>query len=104
MRRRNKEIVLWLTEDEYSSLRKQVVKTGLSMQAYFRQLIRKIQPKEKPSADVIDILKNLQQINNNMNQIAVKANSNGFVDTASYWQNVRWLQETVSKLMEVIYT
>ena len=49
-------------------------------------------------------LKNLQQINNNMNQIAVKANAKGFVDTASYWQNVRWLQEIISKLMEVIYS
>ena len=26
-----------------------------------------------------------------------------FVDTASYWENVRWLKETVSKLMEVMY-
>ncbi len=59
--------------------------------------------KEKPPVDVIDILKNLQQINNNMNQIAVKANTKGFVDTASYWENVRWLKETVSKLMEVMY-
>jgi hypothetical protein len=59
--------------------------------------------KEKPPVDVIDILKNLQQINNNMNQIAVKANAKGFVDTASYWENVRWLKETVSKLMEVMY-
>lgn len=40
---------------------------------------------------------------NNINQIAVKANAKGFVDTASYWENVRWLKETVSKLMEVIY-
>jgi hypothetical protein len=59
--------------------------------------------KEKPPVDVIDILKNLQQINNNMNQIAVKANAKGFVDTASYWENVRWLKETVIKLMEVMY-
>ena len=51
-----------------------------------------------------DILKSLQQINNNMNQIAVKANAKGFVDTASYWENVRWLRDTVSSLMEVIYT
>jgi hypothetical protein len=38
-----------------------------------------------------------------MNQIAVKANAKGFVDTASYWENVRWLKETVIKLMEVMY-
>ncbi len=35
--------------------------------------------------------------------LAVKANAKGFVDTDSYWENVRWLKETVSKLMEVIY-
>ena len=78
-------------------------KAGVSREAYLRSLIRKMPLKEKPSVDVIDILKNLQQINNNMNQIAVNANAKGFVDTASYWENVRWLKETVSKLMEVMY-
>ena len=78
-------------------------KAGVSREAYLRSLIRKMPLKEKPPMDVIDILKNLQQINNNMNQIAVKANAKGFVDTASYWENVRWLKDTVSKLMEVMY-
>ena len=104
MRRRNREIIIWLTDDEYSRLRKNVARTGLTLQAYFRYLMDNIQPKEKPSRDVTDILKSLQQINNNMNQIAVKANAKGFVDTASYWENVRWLRDTVSSLMEVIYT
>ena len=104
MRRRNREIIIWLTDDEYSRLRKNVARTGLTLQAYFRHLMENIQPKEKPSGDVTDILKSLQQINNNMNQIAVKANAKGFVDTASYWENVRWLQDTIRALMEVIYT
>ena len=104
MARRTIKIDLRLTETEAAALNRDVKKAGVSRESYLRSLIKKMPLKEKPSKDVIDILKNLQQINNNMNQIAVKANSNGFVDTASYWQNVRWLQETVSKLMEVIYT
>ena len=77
---------------------------GAGLFANLPESIRKMPLKEKPPMDVIDILRNLQQINNNMNQIAVNANAIGFVDTASYWDNVLWLRETVSKLMEVIYT
>ena len=103
MARRTIKIDLRLTESEAATLNRDVKKAGVSREAYLRSLIRKMPLKEKPPTDVIDILKNLQQINNNMNQIAVKANAKGFVDTASYWENVRWLKETVSKLMEVMY-
>lgn len=104
MARRTIKIDLRLSESEAASLNRDVKKAGVSREAYLRSLIRKMPLKEKPSMDLIEVLKNLQQINNNMNQIAVKANAKGFVDTASYWDNVRRLQETVSKLMEVIYT
>lgn len=103
MARRTVKIDLRLTESEAATLNRDVKKAGVSREAYLRSLIHKMPLKEKPPVDVIDILKNLQQINNNMNQIAVKANAKGFVDTASYWENVRWLKETVSKLMEVMY-
>ena len=103
MARRTVKIDLRLTESEAAVLNRDVKKAGVSREAYLRSLIRKMPLKEKPPVDVIDILKNLQQINNNMNQLAVKANAKGFVDTASYWENVRWLKDTVSKLMEVMY-
>ena len=104
MARRTIRIDLRLSEEEAAALNRDVRKAGVSREAYLRALIRKMPLKEKPPMDVIDILRNLQQINNNMNQIAVKANAIGFVDTASYWDNVLWLRETVSRLMEVIYT
>ena len=103
MARRTVKIDLRLTESEAAALNRDVKKAGVSREAYLRSLIRKMPLKEKPPVEVIDILKNLQQINNNMNQIAVKANAKGFVDTASYWENVRWLKDTVRKLMEVMY-
>ena len=103
VRRRNKEVTLWLSEDEHHQLKEDAAKAGLSIQTYLRLLMQQIQPKEMPTADLVSILKSLQQIGNNINQIAVKANANGFVDAAAYWENVRWLQQTVSKLLEVMY-
>ena len=104
MAKRKIEIKLRLDEKEAAALNRDVKKAGVSREAYLRSLIRKMPLKEKPAKDVTDILRNLQQINNNMNQIAVKANAKGFVDTASYWENVGWLQDTVSKLLEVMYS
>ena len=103
MARRTNKIDLRLTESEAAALNRDGEKAGVSREAYLRCLIRKMPVKVKPPMVVVDILKNLQQINNNMNQIAVKANAKGFVDTASYWENVRWLKDTVRKLMEVMY-
>ena len=100
--RRNK-IDLRLSDRELERLNRDVKKTGMSREAYLRQLIKKIQPKELPSADYTDILKNLRQIGNNMNQIAVKANAAGFIDAAEYWKMVRWLEREIGKIMEVIY-
>ena len=49
------------------------------------------------------VLRSLQQINNNMNQIALKTNAKGFVDTAAYWDNVRSLQDTVALLLKEMF-
>lgn len=48
-------------------------------------------------------MKNLRQINNNMNQVAAKANAMNFIDTAKYWANVSELQRTIGSLMEEMY-
>ena len=103
MRTRNKEIVLWLTEDEYTQLKACVAKTPLSMQEYLRTVLRGVQPKERVPYDLIEVLKSLQQISINMNQIARKANSMNFIDTAAYWENADALEEVKGKLLEVMY-
>ena len=103
MAQRKIKIDLRLNEEEAEELNRDVEKSGLSREAYLRALIRNRPLKERPPVELGAVLRSLQQINNNMNQIAVKANAKGFVDTASYWENVRWLKETVIKLMEVMY-
>ena len=103
MARRTVKIDLRLTESEAAALNRDVQKAGVSREAYLRSLIRRMPLKEKPPKDVIDILRSLQQISNNMNQIAVKANSMHFVDTAAYWDNVKSLQKAIGEMVERMY-
>lgn len=101
--RREHEVKIRLTSDEFAKLNRDVEKVGCSRERYLRALIMKKHVKERPSVDLISVLKNLQQINNNINQIAMKANSMNFVDTSAYWKNVEVLKQTINELLEVMY-
>jgi len=101
--RRNIKIELRLNEQEMERLRRDVARSGWSREKYLRALIEHSSIRGMPSMDLISVLRNLQQINNNMNQVALIANAKGFVDTAAYWENVELLKETIHELLEVMY-
>ena len=103
MARRNIKIDLRLNEQEMERLRRDVARSGWSREKYLRALIEHSSIWEMPSMDLISVPRNLQQINNNMNQVALIANAKGFVDTAAYWENVELLKETIHELLEVMY-
>ena len=103
MARRNIKIDLRLNAQEMERLRRDVARSGWSREKYLRALIEHSSIREMPSMDLISVLRNLQQINNNMNQVALIANAKGFVDTAAYWENVELLKETIHELLEVMY-
>ena len=103
MARRNIKIDLRLSEQEMERLRRDVARSGWSREKYLRALIKHSIIKEMPSMDLVAVLRNLQQINNNINQIALVANAKGFIDTAAYWENVDRLEKTIHELLEVMY-
>lgn len=103
MAQRKIKIDLRLNEEEAEELNRDVEKSGLSREAYLRALIRNRPLKERPPVELGAVLRSLQQINNNMNQIALKTNAKGFVDTAAYWDNVRSLQDTVALLLKEMF-
>ena len=70
MARRNTKIDLRLNEQEMERLRRDVARSGWSREKYLRALIEHSSIREMPSMDLISVLRNLQQINNNMNQVA----------------------------------
>ena len=101
--KRTKKIDLRLTEDELQKLNSDVASSGLSREKYLRALIENRSVQTMPPMDLIDVLRNLQKISNNMNQIARKAHFLNFIDTAAYWENADLLRSTMSELREVIY-
>ena len=102
MLKRDKEIMIWLTENELEKVKKNARRSGLSQQAYLRAAINGMQLKEQPSIDFMAVLKQLRQINNNMNQIALKANAIGFIDAFAYQENVDRLQDITADLLRQV--
>ena len=102
MQRRNIQVLFRLNEAEYRKLAEKVRKSGLKRETYIRSVLAGHELKEQPSVDFLAVLKQLQQINNNMNQIASKANTIGFIDTASYQENVDKLQDITAELLRAV--
>ena len=103
MAKRNHKIDLRLNDEELAKLKSDVEKSGWSREKYLRALIMNSPLRAKPQLELVQMLKQIQQLNNNMNQIARKAHSLNFIDTAAYRENAANLEDLKGKLLEVIY-
>lgn len=103
MARRNRKIDLRLNDTEFERLNNDVQKTGLSREEYLRSLITHSPIKTMPSKNLVEVLKIIQQINNSMNLLSIKASSLNLIDATAYWENVESLKNTIRKLLEVMY-
>ena len=80
MRKRNIQKIVRFSRDEAQDLQKKAKKACLSEAGLIRLLLRGYEPREKPDERFYDVMRELSSIGNNINQLAVKANSLGFVD------------------------
>ncbi len=99
MRVRKYRVQVRLDDNEYNSFRSKILKSGLSQEAYLRNIINNITPIEKPSKDLLQFIKELRQINNNINQIAMVANSTKHIDALQYQKNFKWIQRLIDNLV-----
>lgn len=103
MRTREHQIKTRLDDKEFVSFQAKLRKTGLSTEEYLRSLIEGNSPKELPPMQFHDVLRELRQINVNMNQIAMKAHTLNFIDAPFYSQCQKELQTAVGKIMRAVY-
>lgn len=73
MRKRNVAILFRLNKKEAEALDKKVKRSGLNREAYLRQLISGVVPRDAPPPDYYSMMRELHKIGNNLNQIAQKA-------------------------------
>lgn len=102
MRKRNVPIMFRLNRKEAESLDKKVKKSGLNREAYLRQIIQGIVPKDAPSPDYYSMMRELHKIGNNLNQIAQKAHTLNVIDVQRYDEALRQYERTVKKITEAV--
>ena len=89
MRKRNVDKHIWFDGQEAQDLQKKAKKACLTEAALIRLLIRGYEPREKPDERFYDAMRELSAIGNNINQLAIKANALGFVDTPMLREEAR---------------
>lgn len=84
MRKRDILKTFYVDDEENKRLKQNAKKAGLNESAYIRNLIMGYKPKEQPTENMYEIIKQLQLVGINLNQIARKANALDIVDAPFY--------------------
>lgn len=90
----------YVNDEENKRLKQNAKKTGLNESAYIRNLIMGYKPKEQPTENMYEIIKQLKLVGINLNQIARKANALDLVDAPFYGKvYAKWnkLTENIKK-------
>lgn len=81
MRKRSVQILFRLDESEAEYLNTLVKRSGRTREAFLREIVKGYRLCEKPDPEFYKMMRELSVIGNRINQLAVKANALGFVDT-----------------------
>ena len=100
MRKRNVHIQFWLDRKEAEHLQKLVKRSGLGREAYLRQLIRGVVPRDAPPPDYHAMMRELYRIGNNL--IAAKAHTLQVMDVQRYDEAVKEFRDAVRTITEAV--
>ena len=97
-RNRKNQVILRLNDAELKRLEEWSAAANMSRSNYIRQLIAGFQPVAFPPVEYRQIIDELQHIGINMNQLATKAHSLGFIDEPEYRRNATRVWRGVAEL------
>ena len=98
-RARNIHVGTRLSEAEHKKLMDLCRRTGLGTTRLLRQLITDTELQAKPTPELREVLRAMDRIGNNLNQLAHRANTIGLIDRAE-WDRVKALHR---ELREEVY-
>ena len=102
MRKRQIPIQVYLDESEYNKLKEWSAASKRTMSDYIRELLSDSQPVAFPPIEYQEVLRELRKIGINLNQIASKAHSLGFIDAPEYEQNEKRVRKAIADFSEVL--
>ena len=101
MRFRQKSFHICLTDDEYAKLEKKAKETGLKKAQLLRGFITDNEIRAKPTEDYLKLVREINAIGNNINQIAHIANTQKYVDKEQIKYIVEYLDDIMDKVREI---
>ncbi|MDO5571847.1 MAG: plasmid mobilization relaxosome protein MobC [Bacteroidales bacterium] len=100
-RNRNIKKQVWLNREEAIMLSKKSKKVGMNEATYIRNLLMNYEPREKPDDRFYETMKQMRLIGNNLNQIARKVNSLGYIEESYYKKESEKWNEFMIKVKKV---
>jgi len=100
MRKRQIPIQIYLDEAEYRELKEWSAASNRTMSSYIRELLQNSQPVAFPPIEYQEVLYELRKIGVNLNQIASKAHTLGFVDEREYKEESKLLWRVIAELVK----
>lgn len=97
-RKRKHRVSVRLDDDEYKKLCEWSAASNRSMNDYIRELLKDSQPVAFPPIEYQEVLRELRKIGINLNQLASKAHTLGFVDEREYRAESERLWRVVAEL------
>ena len=97
-RKRKHRVPERLEDDEYKKLSEWSAASNRSMNDYIRELLKDSQPVAFPPIEYQEVLRELRKIGINLNQLASKAHTLGFVDEREYRAESERLWRVVAEL------
>ncbi len=98
------EMKLRLNDRDAALLTQRATKAGLTKIAYLRKRIREEPIIEKPARDIAELLRVLMRIETRLLSIYLTLQSKGQLDTAAYWETVKWLQSLEQQLRYEVFS
>lgn len=99
---KKKEIKVRLTNQDFDHLNKLVKDANLSRESYLRMCINGLLPRPAPTKELIEVIKILREIAENMNQIAISIYTLNAIDKSFYMENYEKLQDQINEIMILI--
>jgi len=100
--KRNIKITFRVNQKESDHLRKLVKKSGLSQEAYLRQLINGLVSRDLPPPDYFAMMRALYAVGDTLGKIAQKSHALGEIDAAHYDEAVQLFRQTVRDITTAV--
>ena len=102
MQKRNIKITFRINDFEFNKLKTRVKKSGVSQEAYIRNLINGYIPADIPPPDYHSMMNELREIGTTMSRIADKAHAFNLIDADRYDEAFDLLKQQLMEITKAV--